>query len=47
MKGVLRHDAGVATNPGPGGIGWVIERDGAVPAEGYDSLLRATKNEAE
>ncbi|HEX3332444.1 MAG TPA: reverse transcriptase-like protein [Gaiellales bacterium] len=47
MRVVLRHDAGVATNPGPGGIGWVIERDGTVLAEGYDSLLRATNNEAE
>ena len=47
MKVVLRHDAGVATNPGPGGIGWVIERDGTVLAEGYVSLLRATNNEAE
>ncbi len=47
MKVVLRHDAGVATNPGPGGIGWVIERDGSVLAEGYDSLLRVTDNEAE
>jgi len=47
LKVVLRHDAGVATNPGPGGIGWVVERDGVVLAEGYDSLLQATNNEAE
>lgn len=47
MKGVLRDDAEVATKPGPGGIGWVIERDGAVPAEGHDSFVRATNNEAE
>jgi len=47
MKVILRHDAGVATNHGPGGIGWVIERDGTVLAEGSDSLFGVTNNEAE
>ncbi len=47
MKVILRHDAGVATNHGPGGIGWVIEHDGSVLTEGHDSLLGVTNNEAE
>lgn len=44
---VLRTDGGSRGNPGPAGVGFVIERDGAIVCSGGRFLGEATNNVAE
>lgn len=46
-EATVRFDGASRGNPGPAGIGYVVEADGNAIAEGSDTIGTATNNEAE
>src|SRR5688572_15501100 len=47
MKYVINTDGGARGNPGPSGIGFVIERDGEIITKGKAYIGETTNNQAE